>query len=111
MFSRCSGSDKKELRRNKIGDEEADITMFHRSPYARTAQSMPMALEGKQLRNSVKHRGVRKISKPNRFMANVVLCDPPERLGLPLRFWVTGRELRLFNCAENRLGIVRLGRY
>ncbi len=41
----------------------------------------------------------------------LMLCDPPKRLGLPVRFWVTGRELRLFNCAENRLGIVRLGRY
>ncbi len=40
-----------------------------------------------------------------------MLCDPPERLGLPVRFLVTGRELRLFKCAENMLGIVRLGRY
>ncbi len=40
-----------------------------------------------------------------------LLCDPPERLGLPVRFWVTGRELRLFKCAENMLGVVRLGRY
>ncbi len=73
LFSRCSDSDEKKLRRNKIGDE-ADVTMLHRSPYASAAPNMPRALEGKQLRNSVQHHGMTKNSEPNRFMAKEVCC-------------------------------------